>query len=98
MNLVSSPRTRRKPSEGDLGGRDRALPPCLDDGHRDRQVLDREPGRVEERDRLLPAAPARLAGEDGAEIGDDAAADLSPRDRARELAPGGRLLPLVAEE
>ena len=64
----------------------------------ERQVLDREAGRVEQRDLVGAGAPVRRAGEDGAELGHVVARDEAGLDRAGQLAAVAGLRPLVAEE
>src|SRR5665213_2308907 len=67
-------------------------------GARHRQILDRQPGRIEQRHRVVPATPRRVAGEDRAELGHLLAGDEAGLDRPRQLATVGRLRPLVAEQ
>src|SRR4051794_8900608 len=54
--------------QGDLGGRDPVLAPRFDHGQGDAEVLDRQPGGVEEGHRLLVGAAGCSSREDGAEI------------------------------
>ena len=72
--------------------------PGLERGRRDREVLDREPGGVEQRHRLRPRAPRRVAGEHRAELGHLLAGHEPGADGAGQLAAVRGLLPLVAEQ
>ena len=56
-------------------------------GLRDREVLDREPGGVEERDVGVVLAAWGLASQHGPELGDVPAVDLPCLDGPRDLAP-----------
>ncbi len=59
---------------------------------RDREVLDREPGRVECRDLVIGTAPVRFPGENGAELSDLLALQRACLDGVHELAVVARLL------
>ena len=72
--------------------------PGLERGRRHREVLHRQPGRIEQRHRVRPRAAGRVAGEDRAQLG-HAVAGHQPRvDRAGQLAAVRGLLPFVAEQ
>jgi hypothetical protein len=84
--------------ERDLGDSDevfqlRVSPPALVDRERDGEILDREAGRVEDRDLVLVAAALVFPGEDAAELGDVLAAEAAFVDRAADVAVVARLLP-----
>ena len=63
-----------------------------------REILDREPGRVEQRDVAGASAAVRVSHENGAEVGDVVATDHAGIDGTGELTAVARLLPVVAEE
>ena len=68
-------------------------------GERDREVLDREPGRVEHRDLVGRAAPGRLAGRAPRRARSRRSrATQAGLDRVREVAGVARLPPVVAED
>src|SRR5581483_12229167 len=68
-------------SELDLGGGDAALAPGRVDRRRDPEVLDRQAGRVEQRDLGVRRSPGCLARDHAAELGDLVAADDPGLDR-----------------
>src|SRR4249919_1879068 len=70
----------------------------LDGGERDREVLDREAGRVERRDLVVALPPGGGAVEHSAELGDPAPLELAGFDRVHELAVMAGLLPVVGED
>ena len=65
---------------------------------RDREILDRQPCRVEERDVLALRRPSAVPDEHLAELRHVVARDEACRDRGGELAAVARLLPVVAED
>ena len=67
-------------------------------GDRDREVLDREAGGVEQRHRIVVRPAGGGAREHRAEVGDVLAGDRAGLDGAGELPAVGGLRPLVAEE
>ena len=70
----------------------------LDQRQAEREILDRQPGGVEQRNPVRSGTPRMGAGQDGAQLGHVVAAHQPRLDRAGELAAVARLLPLVAEE
>src|SRR4051794_3753506 len=82
----------------DLGRIDLAPFPGFVNSANDRQVLDRQAGRVEERDLFGVPATDRAAGDDGADLGHVDPSHATGRDRGGQLATAAGLLPLVAEE
>src|SRR5215217_672036 len=82
----------------DLLRLDRAGAPGLVRRDPDRQVLDRQPGAVEQRHGVGIKTAGRRPGEHRAELGYRLARHHAGRDRAGQLATVPRLLPLVAEQ
>jgi hypothetical protein len=72
--------------------------PGLVHGDCDRQVLDRQAGRVEERDLLRPAPSFRPAEDDVADLRHPVAVDPTCGDGAGQLPASRGLRPVVAEE
>src|SRR5262249_38176422 len=85
-------------SEADHGRLQGSRPPALVDRLADRQVLNRQARRVEERDLLGPTASLLLAVQHVPQLDDVVASDDPSVDAVRELAARAGLLPLVAEE
>src|SRR4051794_7007394 len=67
-------------------------------GERNREILDREPGRVERGDVGVVLAARRVTREHAPDRRDVLLRDELRLDRVRELAAVARLLPVVAEE
>ena len=67
-------------------------------GQRDREVLDREPRRVEKRDLVLAGPSGRVSGEHVAELGDVVPSKHARRDCRGKLAAVARLFLVVAED
>ena len=82
----------------ELEARELQVVRALDGGERDREILDREPGRVECRDLLVGAPTFGRAGQHCAELRDVAFGHEPRVDGVRELAAVGGLLPVVREE
>ena len=70
----------------------------LDGGERDREILNREAGRVEHRDLVFAAASFRGSGEHVSELRCIGSRDASGFDGVRKVAVVRRLLPVVAED
>src|SRR5262245_30509199 len=96
MSLVPSTRIAARGLELKRGEVQLVL--ALDRRERDREILDREPGRVEGRDLVGSRAPLRVTGEDRAELGHTVPLELPGLDRVHELAVVARLLPVVRED
>ena len=73
-------------------------PQRLERADHDRQVLDRQAGRVEQGDLGVRRSSAVQAGADLSELGDVLTPDAPCRGRPGQLAAVACLLPLVAEE
>ena len=79
-------------------GADASLAPRLERRRGDREVLDREAGRVEQRHRLGAGPSGHLAGQHRAELADAIAVNQPGVDRPGQLAAVRGLRPLVAEQ
>src|SRR5262245_65558568 len=96
MSLVPSTRIAARVLE--LKGGQVEVVLALDRGECDREVLDREPGRVERRDLDVRLPSVRVSGQHSAELRHSAALELACLDRVHMLAVVARLLPVVRED